>query len=97
MLMKGRGSRPETVTHPPPSYLGPPPFPCVFPSFLFLLPSPLHPPSLVTESSGMGRGGHVTFLRRMNQRDGSDIWWGEGKPSKREGKREGASEARGAD
>lgn len=45
----------------------------------------------------MGRGGHVTFLRRMNQRDGSDIWWGEGKPSKREGKREGASEARGAD
>lgn len=28
----------------------------------------------------------------MNQRDGSDIWRGEGKPSKREGREEGKSQ-----
>ena len=68
---RGGGSRPETGFHPPPPKLSrASPYPYGFPSFLFLfLPPPLYPPCLVTESSGMGRGGHVTFLRRMNQRE----------------------------
>lgn len=86
------GSRPETGLHPPPPKLSRASlYPYGFPSFLFLfIPPPLYPPCLVTESSGMGRGGSRYLPEEdESERDGSDIWWGEGKPSKREGKREG--------
>lgn len=85
------GSRPETGLHPPPNYLGPPPPPMGSPhsssssSHLpFILPA-----WLLRAVEWGGGGSRYLPEEDESERDGSDIWWGEGKPSKREGKREG--------
>lgn len=79
---RGNASHPHTQL----AMASPPSSPCP--------PSPLHLPSLDTESSGMGRGSRYLPEEDESERDGSDIWRGGGEAIQ-ERRERGGSQPRG--